>query len=265
MVSNFIYRVFNSRFIFIVVLMSTFLLFCFGQVMGEKNMLNGVEAYVLYMNSKSALIYWIACIAIGANFPVNNQYGVLRNGRKKWITREMLYLTGQVLIVNLCILIVLLVNIPGDITHKWSMASVMMMNNQSLYGVHLGVINDITGWIMMTSPVKLSILTFVLRCMCGVIVSAICMVFSMRGKLVYGTFFVTILYYLPDFISGFYSQTGQLLVAIIDLFGMGMMDNISIAFYHKTFSLEFVFCWYSFFLVCLYMLITDESKKVEVC
>lgn len=263
MVSNFIYRVFNSRFIFIVVMMSTFLMFCFGQLVDEQTMLKGVEAYVLYMNSKSSLIYWIACIAIGANYPVNDTYGILRIGRKKWITRESLYLIGQIMILNLCILIVLLINFSGNDISKWSMTSIMMVNNQSLYGAHLGAIYDITGWIMMNTPEKLCILTFMLRSMCGIIVGVICMAFSMKRKLLYGAFFIALLYYLPVFINRILEHTSRL-VAIIDIFGMGMLDNISIAFYSQTYSLGFVFGWYTFVIICLYMLINDGSKKVEV-
>lgn len=263
----FVNKLVSYRYLLFSVVFLSFIMYSFGGLLITENAITGLEAYILFINSKSNIFFFLFCILICMQFPYKDVHIILRCGKRKWLINEMLSMIGVIVLLNTFVLLICVVLFGKSNFNEWSIDFLLCyMEGGSLYEAKLGSIGDLTGWVMFGNPIKAFLTSFLLNTLCGFIVGIICFVFNVYNCHIYGPFATMFLYYIPAIMMRLcvVLGTNSPFFALTYIFDIALLYNLKIGFYGNYFNTMYVFVWYVVIIIVLAELSMEGLKKMEV-
>lgn len=260
-------KLITCKYLLYISVFLSFMIFTFGELIMIENTITGLEAYILFINSKSNIFFFIFCIFISMQFPYRDIHIILRTGKKKWLSSELFSMIGVIVLLNCFVLAVCMCCFNKNNVDEWSIDFLLCyMEGGTLYGAKFGSIGDLTGWVMFSNPIKAFLTSFLLNAFCGVVVGLICFAFNVYNRHIYGPLVVLFLYYIPTSITRLYviSESSNPFIALIYIFDIALLDKLKIGFYGNYFNASYVFIWYLIIIIVLAELSMNGRKKMEV-
>lgn len=267
MVRFFMNKIVSYKYLFYAIMFASFMLYSFGGLCNIENTITGIEAYVLFINSKSNIFFFLFCVLISMQFPYKDIHIMIRYGKRKWLLNEMISMIGMIVLLNCFVFIICAVLFGGSDFSEWSIDFLLCyMNGGSLYDAKLGSIGDLSGWVMFGNPLKAFLTSFFLNILCGIITGLVCFVFNIHNCHTYGPFFVIFLYYFPSVMVRLCValKTNNSFIALTYIYDISLLDKLKIGFYGNYFNVMYVLIWYAVIIIGLNELSMQGLKKMEV-
>ncbi len=257
-------RIVTEKLLSITCLFAVFFLYLIDGLIRYENTITGCEAYILYVNSNSVRFAWFLIVIMSMGFPRKDAHILIRLGKRKWINQEIISLVVATLLFNCFIALACFFIFGGTMTNEWTQDFMLCyMRRGDWLDSRLGVINDLSGWVIFDSPYSTFIKNFFLVSLCGVITALVCFFFNIINKKICGPLIVSVLYYFSFFckyIDGdFFAK-----IKIIDIYDMCVLSNINRGFCAGHFDLYFVIGWYVILILWLRKIIMSYDKQMEV-
>lgn len=260
-------KITTYKYLLYAILFTCFLIYSFGGLIQYENNISGVEAYILFVNSKSNLFMWIFCILFSMQFPYKDIHIIMRTGKLRWFLSEIMSLMWIIIIFNFYIVINCFLFFGVFVCDDWSLDfRLCYMNYGQWQNSNLGTVGDLSGWVVFSTPAQAFIISLALNLLCGIITGLICFIFNVIERHIYGPFIVCFLYFFGGFIDRIFGVLGLKadFINFLKIYDIVLLQNIKIGFYGYYFNYIVVLTWCLILVIVLYELAVSRHKKMEV-
>lgn len=259
-------RIFSGVFVLSIILLFAFMTFSIGSLKYTSD-ISGYEAYLLFMNSESGIIFFIFCIVLAMQYPMvdRNDNMIVRLGWKKWMAYEVASMISVIILYSI-ITLILTFMIVSDFTYKWNTEFFIAMSPiDNKFTEHIASVQNMSGWVLYGTISGAMITTFVCNTVLAVFCGLLVVIFNSKRKVTYGILIILFIKYIPQILMQFlYLSESSLfnrLFKYIDLFGASRISNIKMGCYGTYMLPQQTISWLLFCVSVLLIAILGREKR----
>ncbi len=258
-------RIFSGVFILSAVLLFAFMTFSIGSLRYISD-ISGYEAYLLFMNSESGIIFYIFCIILAMQYPIvdKNDNLIVRLGWKKWMVYEIVSLISVIILYSIMTLAFAILLVP-DFSHKWNTDFLIAMSPiENKFTEHIASVQNMTGWVLYGTISGALMTTFICNTILAVFCGLVVFAFNTKRKAGYGVLIILFIKYIPEIIMQYVffhgnSLTGKIF-KYIDLFETAKISNMKMGCYGTYMLMHQTISWLLFCVSVLLIVILGRKK-----